>query len=114
MAFCLGLEYRTNASATVRSQILAIFIFSIGSVLGIAIGMLTVDIPPSLKATSIPIIQGLAGGTLFYVTACEVIPREKAQWHQNRDKKFAGFAQLLAVGIGFVLIATIDYFVDVN
>jgi len=51
----------------------------------------------------LPILQGLAGGTLLYVTVSEVLPREKTRWHKS-SRRFAGILQFLSVVIGFVVI----------
>lgn len=50
-----------------------------------------------------PILQGLAGGTLLYVTVSEVLPREKARWHRS-TRRYAGILQFLFVIGGFVII----------
>ncbi|XP_073819282.1 zinc/iron regulated transporter-related protein 88E [Musca autumnalis] len=113
MGFCLGLEFRTNASTTLKSQIIGILVFALGAVAGIGLGMLLVNMSTSLLPVSaLAIIQGLAGGTLLYVTVCEVIPREKARWHQNPTRKAAGFAQFLTVAMGFATMAVINYYLD--
>lgn len=113
MGFCLGLEFRSNPSASMKSQIVGILVFALGAVAGIGLGMLLVNMSESLLPVSaLAIIQGLAGGTLLYVTVCEVIPREKARWHQNPTRKVAGFAQFFAVAIGFVTMALINYYLD--
>lgn len=111
MGFCLGLEFRSNARTNFKSQLIAILIFSLGSVLGIGGGMILVDMPSSLSSTGLPIIQALAGGTLFYVTVCEVMPREKARWHQNTARRTAGLAQFMAVALGFTVMTIINYFI---
>lgn len=113
MGFCLGLEFRSNPSASMKSQIVGILVFALGAVAGIGLGMLLVNMSESLLPVSaLGIIQGLAGGTLLYVTVCEVIPREKARWHQNPTRKVAGFGQFFAVAIGFVTMALINYYLD--
>lgn len=113
MGFCLGLEFRSNPRTSTKSQVIGILVFALGAVLGIGLGMLLVDIPNSLLSSStLSVIQGLAGGTLFYVTVCEVIPREKARWHQNPSYKLAGFAQFLTVGIGFSTMTIINFYLD--
>ncbi|XP_034486330.1 zinc transporter ZIP1 [Drosophila innubila] len=110
MGFCLGLEFRSNPSATIRSQFIGISVFALGAVGGIGLGMLIVDVPAAWSKTTLPIVQALAGGTLFYVTVCEVIPREKARWHRNLDRRWAGFAQFAIVFIGFATMCLINYY----
>jgi len=110
MGFCLGLEFRSNPSATKRSQFIGISVFALGAVFGIGLGMLIVDIPAEWSKTALPIIQALAGGTLLYVTVCEVIPREKSRWHRNPNRRWAGFAQFAVVFFGFATMCVINYF----
>lgn len=109
MGFCLGLVFRSNPQTSIKYQIIGVLAFALGAVCGIGLGMQLVDVP---STSAIPIIQGLAGGTLFYVAVCEVIPREKAKWHQNQSRKTAGFAQFLAVAIGFSILAIINFYLD--
>ncbi|KAH8358510.1 hypothetical protein KR093_000485, partial [Drosophila rubida] len=110
MGFCLGLEFRSNPRASIRSQFIGICVFALGAVCGIGLGMLIVDVPASWSKTTLPVIQALAGGTLFYVTVCEVIPREKARWHQNLERRWAGFAQFAIVLLGFATMCVINYY----
>lgn len=89
-------------------------VFALGAVLGIATGMLLVDLPEAWNASTIlPIVQGLAGGTLLYVTVCEVIPREKSRpQNQRRLHKLVGFSQLLSIIVGFILMCLINHFLE--
>lgn len=48
------------------------------------------------------LFQSLAAGTLLYVTVSEVLPRERARWHER--KRGAGLAQFLSVAVGFALM----------
>lgn len=112
MGFCLGLEFRSNAAASFRAQLMAVLTFSLGSVIGIGAGMVLVSLPSDSSSTTVlSIIQALAGGTLFYVTVCEVMPREKARWHQNRERRMAGLAQFFAVGLGFTVMTIINFYI---
>lgn len=111
MGFCLGLEFRSNSRATFKSQLFAVLVFSLGAVLGIGVGMLLVNLPMSWSNTGLPIIQALAGGTLFYVTVCEVMPREKARWHQKPERRTAGLAQFFAVALGFAVMTIINFYI---
>uniref|UniRef100_A0A0K8WCA7 Protein zntD n=1 Tax=Bactrocera latifrons TaxID=174628 RepID=A0A0K8WCA7_BACLA len=112
MGFCLGLEFRSNPQTTLRQHFIGIVVFALGAICGIGIGMIIADIPSGWSTAVLPIVQALAGGTLFYVTVCEVIPREKSRWHQNAGRKIAGFGQFLAVISGFALMCCINYFLD--
>lgn len=59
----------------------------------------------------LPVLQGLAGGTLLYVTVSEVLPRERAKWHKN-PRRYAGILQFLSVVVGFVLIFLLNKYVS--
>lgn len=54
-----------------------------------------------------PTMQGLAAGTLLYVTVSEVLPRERAKWHDSPQRS-AGIVQFLSVICGF----TVMYFIN--
>ncbi|KAL0125440.1 hypothetical protein PUN28_004513 [Cardiocondyla obscurior] len=82
VGFCLGLEL-AGVSKSIPKLILVIFIFAIGSVVGIGIGMLTFQVDTEWSNIILPILQGLAGGTLLYVTVSEVLPRERTRWHKS-------------------------------
>ncbi|XP_030565756.1 zinc transporter ZIP1-like [Drosophila novamexicana] len=110
MGFCLGLELCSYPRANFRSHFIGILVFALGAVCGIGVGMLIVDIPAAWSKTTLPIIQALAGGTLFYVTVCEVIPREKARWHTNSTRRWAGFAQFATVTAGFATMCIINFY----
>ncbi|XP_014476930.1 PREDICTED: zinc transporter ZIP3 [Dinoponera quadriceps] len=109
VGFCLGLEL-TGVSKSVAKLIFAIFLFAGGSVLGIGIGMLTFQVDTDWSKVALPILQGLAGGTLLYVTVSEVLPRERAKWHKN-PRRYAGIVQFLSVTVGFVLIFLLNRYV---
>ncbi|XP_017055350.1 zinc transporter ZIP1 [Drosophila ficusphila] len=112
MGFCLGLEFRSNPQTSFRAQFVGISVFALGAVIGIGLGMLIVDVPASWSSKMLPIVQALAGGTLFYVTVCEVIPREKARWHTNPTRRWAGFAQFATVVVGFATMCIINFYLS--
>lgn len=58
----------------------------------------------------LPILQGLAGGTLLYVTVSEVLPRERTKWHKSK-RRFAGIFQFFSVFVGFVVIFLLNNYV---
>lgn len=111
VGFCLGIELSVTVGNTFKRHFAAIFVFSAGSVLGIAIGMGLVDLSTVGDSKFLPILQGIAGGTLLYVTLCEVLPREKARWHQNRVNRAAGLSQLLAFTLGFTVMTLLNTYV---
>lgn len=106
MGFCLGLEICSSSMSSLKSHIISIIVFSMGSVIGIGTGMFLNELPMVWTEQAMPILQALAGGTLLYVTVCEVMPREKSRWHLDRTRKYAGIAQFCAVAIGFIIMAT--------
>lgn len=59
---------------------------------------------------ALPILQGLAGGTLLYVTVSEVLPRERTKWHKS-PRRFAGIFQFSSVAVGFVVIFLLNNYV---
>lgn len=111
VAFCLGVELTASPGSTFKHHLLAISVFSLGSVLGILIGMGLVDLNSVLNSKFLPILQGIAGGTLLYVTLCEVLPREKARWHQNQFNKSAGLLQFVAFTTGFIVMTLMNLYI---
>jgi solute carrier family 39 (zinc transporter), member 1/2/3 len=112
VAFCLGVELTASHGSTLRNHFSAIFVFSAGSVVGILVGMGIVDYNTVEDSKSLPILQGIAAGTLLYVTLCEVLPREKARWHQNTQNKAAGLIQFLSFSIGFAVMTLMNTFIS--
>lgn len=112
VAFCLGIELSSDPLSTMKNHTISILTFAFGTILGIGIGMALTNLPESLAGSTIPVLQGLAGGTLLYVTVSEVIPRERARWHGNGPKS-AGIQQFIAIGLGFIIMTIISiYFAD--
>ncbi|KAL6256797.1 hypothetical protein P5V15_011736 [Pogonomyrmex californicus] len=109
IGFCLGLEL-AGVSKSIPRLVFVIFLFAIGSVIGIGIGMLTFQVNTDWSKIVLPILQGLAGGTLLYVTVSEVLPRERSKWHKS-PRRFAGILQFLLVIIGFIVIFLLNKYV---
>ncbi|GJQ82029.1 hypothetical protein Trydic_g6905 [Trypoxylus dichotomus] len=107
VGFCLGTELSSSIQTTPCQYFTAIIMFSFGSALGIALGLSITDLNERLPLLLIPVLQALAGGTLLYITVSEVLPRERAQWHQIHGKKAAGIFQFLAVITGFILMSVL-------
>lgn len=107
VGFCLGTELSSSTQTTACQYFTAIVMFSFGSAFGIAIGLSITDLNERLPLLLIPILQALAGGTLLYITVSEVLPRERAQWHQIHGRKAAGVFQFLAVITGFILMSVL-------
>lgn len=112
VGFCLGMELSASQRSQFKNHLFGILTFSLGSVIGIAIGMIIVDAETSWTESAVPVLQGLAGGTLLYVTVCEVLPREKAKWHKNRENRYAGIFQLIAVCVGFIVMTVMNRYIS--
>lgn len=114
VGFCLGLEWsegsNSSRSSVLRNLLISMLIFSVGSVLGIAIGMALVDYKDLWSSSTIPVLQAIAGGTLLYVTLSEVLPREKAKYHQG--SRSANAIQFVACVLGFVLMAVLNTYLS--
>lgn len=107
VGFCLGAELSSGPGNTACRHFSSIIIFTMGSVAGIGIGMVVTDVSTEWTETVQPILQGLAAGTLLYVTVCEVLPRERARWHNQTRRPSASLVQAAAMIFGFVLMTLI-------
>lgn len=106
VSFCLGVEIASNSHSRL-GHFVSISIFSGGSVIGIFVGMAINQIPENVYGGLFPILQGLAAGTLLYVTVSEVIPRERARWHKQHRYRIAGICQLISVILGFAIMSVV-------
>lgn len=111
VAFCLGVELTATRGYKFKYHLAAIFVFSAGSVLGIFLGMGLVDLNSVTDSKFLPILQGIAGGTLLNVCLCEILPREKARWHRNQSKKAVGLFQFMAFTTGFAVMTLMSVFI---
>lgn len=109
VAFCLGAEL--NAYRGFRFHFAAIVVFSAGSVLGILIGMGLVDLNSVSQSKFLPVLQGLAGGTLLYVCLCEILLREKSLSNHSQLKRTVGLLQFLAFSTGFTVMTSMTVFI---
>ncbi|XP_052742359.1 zinc transporter ZIP1 [Bicyclus anynana] len=109
VGFCLGAELCAGAGS-VCALLLCVTLFSGGSVAGIVLGALLENVSVVKDSVAIPIMQALAAGTLLYVTVSEVLPRERARWHER--KRGAGMAQFVAVTVGFAVMYILTMFLD--
>lgn len=110
VGFCMGLEMAGIGSSTLKLAASS-FVFAIGSVLGIGIGMLTSEEGAAWSRVLLPVLQGLAGGTLLYVTVSEVLPRERARWHRS-SRRSAGIFQFFSTATGFFLIFLLNTYLS--
>lgn len=111
VGFCLGVEICSHGSRHRCSHILQILTFAIGSVAGIGVGMVLDDIGQTFNELVIPVLQGVAGGTLLYVTVSEVLPRERGKRAEMRFKQI-GLLQLFAVILGFTVMSVLSLIIS--
>lgn len=101
--FCIGLEMlasKIKVAIYVSYMVTLGLITPIGVAIGIAVTEYSQDESPS-HLLAIAILQGVAAGTLLYVTFLEVLERE-------RRKDGHGMAKLGAVFIGFLLLSLLE------
>ncbi|XP_049871698.1 zinc transporter ZIP3 [Pectinophora gossypiella] len=108
VGFCLGAEL--CCSSTLCAHIVSVALFAGGSVAGIATGAGLETVASLKDSIAVPIMQALAAGTLLYVTVSEVLPRERARWHERR--RSAGVTQFLSVGLGFIAMYLSTKYLD--
>lgn len=111
VGFCLGVEICSHGNRRRWSHILQILTFSIGSVAGIGVGMVLDDIGQTFNMFVIPVLQGVAGGTLLYVTVSEVLPRERGKRSIMRSRQ-VGLLQLFAVILGFTVMSFLSLLIS--
>ncbi|CAG0879250.1 unnamed protein product [Cyprideis torosa] len=129
IAFCVGMELM-HTGAPLRRFFGYMFSFCVTSPIGIAVGMaITAWTNPDeySQELTLAVLQGLAGGTLLYVTFFEILDREKsrdAQGHGHshgtgdthdtpvRPNKPYGIYRLFFVVIGFSCMAVIEALVS--
>ncbi|GLV31797.1 Zinc/iron regulated transporter-related protein 88E [Carabus blaptoides fortunei] len=112
VGFCLGVELSSGVGTAACKHFVAIAVFALGSVAGIVIGMTVTGMSSHWSDVAQPILQGLAGGTLLYVTVCEVLPRERARWHNQSACPAASLIQYFSVAIGFTATTLITKYLE--
>lgn len=95
IAFCMGLEFLMSGT---KAGVMVVYmvVFALVSPLGVAIGILVMEslatdggevVMSAHHMLSITVLQGLAGGTILYVTFFEVreqhIGRTKVETHKK-------------------------------
>uniref|UniRef100_A0A182MIX3 Zinc/iron transporter n=1 Tax=Anopheles culicifacies TaxID=139723 RepID=A0A182MIX3_9DIPT len=106
VGFALGVQLCTYNARQRCSHVLQVLTFSLGSVAGIGIGMGLDGLNVTLTNLIMPILQGLAGGTLLYVTVSEVLPRERSK--RLLHDRGIGPVQFVAVALGFTLMSVLS------
>ncbi|KAL3284852.1 hypothetical protein HHI36_018991 [Cryptolaemus montrouzieri] len=112
VGFCLGLELASSTS--VCRHIIGIFVFASGSVAGIALGAFVSNVHNTVSDILMAVLQGMAGGTLLYVTLSEIVPRERARWHQQHEKRSAGIYQFFSIVLGFIIMTIMTQYLDAD
>ncbi|XP_053611503.1 zinc transporter ZIP3 [Plodia interpunctella] len=110
VGFCLGAELMASAPGRLCPHIVSVALFSGGSVAGIGAGAGLESVSALKDSVAVSIMQALAAGTLLYVTVSEVLPRERARWHERR--RSAGVAQFSSVCLGFGVMYLLTMYLD--
>ncbi|XP_037801051.1 zinc transporter ZIP3-like [Penaeus monodon] len=103
IAFCMGLELLV-AGTVVGLMVVYMVVFALVSPLGIAIGIIVTENITSSDGghlVAVTILQGLAGGTILYVTFFEVLERE-------RNHGGGRLMKLLFIVLGFGAMAAVE------
>lgn len=102
--FCIGLELVTSG-VRVINLMLYIVTLALVSPLGVAIGIL-VTVKSSTEAPTqdlaVAVLQGIAGGTILYITFFEVLGREK------RKQTGCGIMRLAFILLGFSVMVALQ------
>jgi len=102
MAFSLGLNL-AQADLGSSTFLLSTAVFTLASPLGIGVGILMSDFPPSTTGDILSgVLQGIAGGSFLYVTFFEVLPNELNLPGQRLLKVFC-------VILGYTVLSIILY-----
>ncbi|XP_066989373.1 zinc transporter ZIP3-like isoform X1 [Macrobrachium rosenbergii] len=102
IAFCLGVKLLTSMSMGL--MVIYMVVFALVTPLGIAIGIIiteTASTDPGAHSVLVTILQGLAGGTILYVTFFEILERERARDGGRLLKVFC-------VCLGFIAMASVE------
>ncbi|XP_046737672.1 protein zntC-like [Diprion similis] len=111
VAFCLGIQL---SAGRFLWHVIGISAFAGGSVAGIGGGMAITQISQNwVTEILIPVLNGIAGGSLLYVTVSEVLPGERAKW-QNTPIRAARIWLFLSYAFGFVLIFVLSMYTGGN
>ncbi|KAJ9579487.1 hypothetical protein L9F63_024405, partial [Diploptera punctata] len=96
--FCIGLELVTSG-VRVLNLVLYIVILSLVSPLGVVIGILVTG---TVQDLVVAVLQGIAGGTILYITFFEVLDREK------RKETGCGIMRIFFILLGFSVMVTLQ------
>ncbi|XP_076334928.1 zinc transporter ZIP1-like [Tachypleus tridentatus] len=101
ISFVVGLELHSNGTKSI-TVLVYMAVFAIMAPLGILIAMVTENSLQKSPDLSVGTMNGLATGTLVYVTFFEVLQREK-------NSHLSSLLHLLALLIGFILMVVIQW-----
>ncbi|PNF35346.1 Zinc transporter ZIP1 [Cryptotermes secundus] len=102
--FCIGLELVTSG-IRLLNLVLYVVILSLVSPLGVVVGILvTVDSSTEgpVQDLVVAVMQGIAGGTILYITFFEVLDREK------RKETGCGIIRLVFILVGFSMMVALQ------
>lgn len=105
IAFCMGLELLASGTSA-GLMVIYMVVFALVSPLGVAFGILVTEnlaVDTSSHLLTVTILQGLAGGTILYVTFFEVLERE-------RGRPGGRLLKFLFVLLGFGAMASLEAF----
>ncbi|KAJ8882486.1 hypothetical protein PR048_014297 [Dryococelus australis] len=101
---CIGLELATSGLAAPR-VVLYVSVLALVSPVGVAAGLVvTLHSPDGPQALVVAVLQGVAGGTIIYVTFFEVLERER----RKPAVPGGGLAKLACVACGFGVMTAIQ------
>lgn len=104
-ACCLGLEM---LASKLRTPVYVAYMVTLGLItpIGVAIGIVITEYvtdPSPAHILTIAILQGIAAGTLLYVTFLEVLERERAK------ENISGLIKFGTLFLGFVLLSLMEF-----
>ncbi|XP_045101639.1 protein zntC-like isoform X2 [Portunus trituberculatus] len=105
IAFCMGLELLASGTSA-GVMVIYMVVFALVSPLGVAFGILVTEnlaADTSSHLLTVTVLQGLAGGTILYVTFFEVLERE-------RGRPGGRLLKFLFVLLGFSAMASLEAF----
>ena len=102
ISFCVGLEL-CNSRTRLLIYSAYMIVFAVFSPIGIVIGILITNHAGtgSTYYMVVAVLQAMAGGTIIYVVAFEILERE-------RSKNVSGLAQLCFVLLGFGVLLSVE------
>lgn len=99
-------------ASKIRVVFYVVYMVELGTItsIGVAVGILVTEYvqdPSASHLLAIAILQGIAAGTLLYVTFLEVLERE-------RRKHGHGLAKFMAIFTGFILLSGMEALGNTN